>query len=70
MVRALAEGHAVIKQIVALQKELQQQAGKPKWTFAKKEIDPGFVAWAEEQMAAPLLEAMQHEGQARVLRAP
>ena len=33
MVRALAEGHAVIKQIVALQKELQQPAGKQKWTL-------------------------------------
>jgi polyribonucleotide nucleotidyltransferase len=62
MVRALAEGHAVIKQIVGLQKQLQQKAGKQKWTFAKKEIDPGFVAWAEEQMAAPLLTAMQMKG--------
>jgi polyribonucleotide nucleotidyltransferase len=62
MVKALAEGHAVIKKIVALQKQLQQTAGKPKWTFTKKEVDPGFVSWAEEQMAAPLLAAMQMKG--------
>jgi len=62
MVKALAEGHAAIKQIVALQKQLQQKAGKQKWTFTKKELDPGFVSWAEEQMAAPLLTAMQMKG--------
>jgi polyribonucleotide nucleotidyltransferase len=62
MVRALVEGHAAIKQIVALQKQLQQKAGKQKWAFAKKEIDPGFVTWAEEQMASPLLAAMQMKG--------
>ncbi len=62
MVRALAEGHAVIKQIVALQLELKKLAGKQKWTFTKKELDPGFVSWAEEQMAAPLLTAMQMKG--------
>ena len=32
MVRALAEGHDAIKQIVAMQKELQKRAGKQKWT--------------------------------------
>jgi polyribonucleotide nucleotidyltransferase len=62
MVRALVEGHAAIKQIVALQKQLQQKAGKQKWSFAKKEMDAGFVSWAEEQMAAPLLTAMQMKG--------
>src|SRR5512147_2681888 len=35
MVRALVEGHAVIKQIVGLQKELRAQVGKPKRTVAK-----------------------------------
>ncbi len=62
MVRALSEGHAAIRQIVALQKQLQQRSGKPKWDFVKKEMDPGFVSWAEEQMGAPLLAAMQMKG--------
>ena len=68
MVQALAEGHAAIKQIVAIQKELRKRAGKPKWTHSKKELDAGFVTWAEQEMSEPLLEAMQHAGQDRVLR--
>lgn len=62
MVRALVEGHNVIKQIVALQKDLRSRAGKPKRTVARKEMDPGFVAWAEQEMGGPLLTAMQMSG--------
>jgi polyribonucleotide nucleotidyltransferase len=62
MVRALDEGHAVIKQIVALQKELRARVGKPKRALAKKEIDPSFVAWSEAEMTGPLLEAMRIKG--------
>jgi polyribonucleotide nucleotidyltransferase len=62
MLQALATGHDAIKQIVALQRELQKKAGKPKWTAAKKEMDPGFVTWAEQEMSEPLLKAMQHTG--------
>ncbi len=62
MVRALVEGHNVIKQIVALQKQLQKLAGKQKWSFVKKELDAGFVTWAESEMSAPLLTAMQMKG--------
>ena len=68
MVQALAEGHAVIKQIVALQKELQKPAGKQKRTVAKKELDPGFVTWAEERDGGPAARGHAHDGQARVLR--
>ena len=39
MAQALVEGHNVIKQIVAMQKELRARVGKPKRPFAKKEID-------------------------------
>jgi polyribonucleotide nucleotidyltransferase len=62
MVNALIEGHNVIKQIVALQKDLRARAGKPKRSVARKEIDPGFVEWAEKEMSGPLLEAMQIKG--------
>jgi polyribonucleotide nucleotidyltransferase len=62
MVKALTEGHAVIKQIVALQKDLRARAGKPKRAVARKEMDPGFVSWVEQEMSGPLLEAMQIRG--------
>ena len=62
MVKALTTGHDAIKKIVAIQRELQQKAGKPKWTFTPKSFDPGFVSWAEQEMGGKLLEAMQHPG--------
>jgi polyribonucleotide nucleotidyltransferase len=58
MVKALTEGHAVIKQICALQKELRQRAGKPKRTVAKKTVAPEVQAEIEAALAGPLLEAM------------
>jgi polyribonucleotide nucleotidyltransferase len=62
MLRALEEGHAVIKQIVALQRELRDKLGKPKRPVVKKEIESGFAGWAEQEMAGPLLEAMRIKG--------
>src|SRR5262249_28726319 len=56
------EGHAAIKKIVALQKDLRARVGKPKWEVKKKEYDPAWVAEAERAMAAPLLAAMRHPG--------
>src|SRR5207244_4205132 len=62
MVQALTEGHAAIKRIVALQKELREKAGRPKWAVTKKEHDPALWAQAEAEMAEPLLQAMQMPG--------
>jgi polyribonucleotide nucleotidyltransferase len=62
MVRALSEGHAVIKKIVALQRDLRARVGKPKRPVAKKEIDAAFVASVEAALAGPLLEAMRMPG--------
>ncbi len=62
MVRALTEGHAAIKQIVQLQKDLRQRVGKPKRVVARKAQDEGFVSWVESMMSAPLLEAMNTPG--------
>jgi polyribonucleotide nucleotidyltransferase len=59
MVRALSEGHAVIRQIVGLQKQLQAQVGKPKRAVARKELNPAQVGEIESAMAGPLLEAMR-----------
>ena len=59
MVRALTEGHAVIKQICALQKQLRQLAGKPKREVKKKVLDAGLQAEMEAALAGPLLEAMR-----------
>ena len=45
MVQALAEGHAVIKQIVALQKELRAAVGQAEAARSRRRtLDPGFVA--------------------------
>jgi len=62
MVRALSEGHAAIKKIVALQKDLRAQVGKPKRVVARKEYDAGFLTWAESVMGGRLLEAMRTPG--------
>jgi polyribonucleotide nucleotidyltransferase len=62
MVQALSEGHAAIKQIVGLQKQLQKLVGKPKRAFVKKELDAAVVAEVEGALAAPLLAAMQIKG--------
>jgi polyribonucleotide nucleotidyltransferase len=62
MAEALAEGHAVIKTIVALQQELREKAGRPKRTVAKAEVDPGLRTEVEGAMEAPLVEAMRMRG--------
>jgi len=62
MTQALVEGHAVITQIVALQKELRAKAGKPKRALVKKTIDPSLVAAIEGALTEPLLAAVRHKG--------
>ena len=62
MVQALTEGHAAIKRIVAMLKDLRAKAGKPKWEVKKKAYDPAWLAEAEQFMAGRLLEAMRHSG--------
>ncbi len=62
MVRALSEGHAVIKQICGLQKQLRQACGKPKRAVAKKEVPAALRSEIETALAGPLLEAMRMPG--------
>jgi len=62
MIRALNEGHAVIKQIVGLQKELRSRVGKPKRAVSRKQVDPAIHAEIEGAIAGPLLEAMRTKG--------
>ncbi len=62
MVRALVEGHAVIRQIVKLQKDLRAQVGKPKRSVVKKEVDQAQRAEIEGVMLQPLLDAMRLSG--------
>jgi polyribonucleotide nucleotidyltransferase len=59
MIRALDEGHAAIKQIVAMQRRLRELAGKPKREVVKKTVDPSLAAEIEATLAGPLLEAMR-----------
>ena len=62
MSQALLEGHRVIKEIVAVQKELRARVGKPKRPHTKKAVDPAIVAEVEGALAAPLLEAVRTKG--------
>jgi polyribonucleotide nucleotidyltransferase len=62
MTQALVEGHAVIKQIVAIQKDLRARAGKSKRPHARKTIDPAVVATIEGALIEPLLAAVRHKG--------
>jgi polyribonucleotide nucleotidyltransferase len=62
MAQALVEGHNVIKQIVAMQKDLRARVGKTKRPFAKKEIDPKVVAEIEGALTEPLVAAMRVKG--------
>jgi polyribonucleotide nucleotidyltransferase len=62
MAQALAEGHAVIKQIVALQKELRGRVGKAKRPLVRKEHDPALVAEIEAALTEPLVAAMRIRG--------
>jgi polyribonucleotide nucleotidyltransferase len=59
MVEALVKGHDVIKQIVAVQKELRARVGKPKREVVKKTIDQALQAEIEGALHAPLFEAMR-----------
>jgi polyribonucleotide nucleotidyltransferase len=62
MVRALSEGHAVIKQIVGLQKQLQASVDKPKRVVVKKEVVPALAREIEAALTEPLLAAMRKAG--------
>ncbi len=62
MVHALNEGHAVIKQIVALQKDLRGLAGKPKRTVTPPALDPLVSAEVDAALAEPILAAMRLPG--------
>jgi polyribonucleotide nucleotidyltransferase len=62
MVRALSEGHAVIKQIVGLQKQLQASLDKPKRVVVRKEVPPALATEIESALAEPLLGAMRMTG--------
>ncbi len=62
MVRALGEGHAAIKGIVALQQELRALAGKPKRVFVKNPVEPTLAREIEGALAGPVLDAMRMVG--------
>jgi polyribonucleotide nucleotidyltransferase len=62
VVGALEAGHAAIRQIVAAIDAVAQEAGKTKQTVSKKEIGHEFYREVEEQVLAPLTEAMRIRG--------
>jgi len=59
IVQALVEGHAVIREVVGLQKELRRRVGKPKRVVEKKVLDPTLVSEIEGAIEGPLYEAMR-----------
>jgi len=62
MVEALAQGHAVIKEIVKLQQQLRARVGKPKRAFAKKSHDAAIVTEIEGALSEPLYAALRVKG--------
>ncbi len=58
MVAALAFGHAQIKQLVKLQKDLQALAGRPKLTAQKTELDPDLYQAVAGAFAERLMQAL------------
>jgi polyribonucleotide nucleotidyltransferase len=62
MVKALEEGHNVIKQIVALQKDLRTKAGKEKRAFEKAPLDESLVAEINGLVKDKLRAAMRTAG--------
>jgi polyribonucleotide nucleotidyltransferase len=62
MVRALEEGHAAIKKIVALQEELRKRAGKEKRPFEKAPLDQGLYAEVESAIKDKMRAAMRTPG--------
>ena len=68
MVRALAEGHAVIKQIVALQKQLQQAGGQAEVVLREEGARPRLRDLGRGADGRAAAGRHADEGQARVLR--
>ena len=62
LLQALVDGHAVIKRIVQLQKELRTRAGKPKREIARKVLDAALVSEIEGALREPLYQAMRKTG--------
>jgi polyribonucleotide nucleotidyltransferase len=62
MVRALEEGHAAIKKIVALQEELRKRAGKEKRPFEKAPLDQALYAEVESAIKDKMRAAMRTPG--------
>ncbi|MCL4821545.1 MAG: polyribonucleotide nucleotidyltransferase [Vicinamibacteria bacterium] len=62
MVRALQAGHAAIKQIVGLQKQLREACGKPKRPHVKKELPADLVQEIEGALREPLIAALRTKG--------
>ncbi|MCM2257618.1 MAG: polyribonucleotide nucleotidyltransferase, partial [Vicinamibacteria bacterium] len=62
MVRALQAGHAAIKQIVGLQKQLRATCGKPKRAHVRKELPAALVQEIEGALKEPLLAALRIKG--------
>jgi polyribonucleotide nucleotidyltransferase len=62
MLRALVDGHDVIKQIVRIQKQLREAAGKPKRNVVRKGVAAALVSEIESAILAPLLDAMRLPG--------
>lgn len=56
LVEGLEIGHGVIREIIALQRDLQETAGKPKLAIAVDEIDPQLVQRVRE-LAVPRVRA-------------
>jgi polyribonucleotide nucleotidyltransferase len=58
----LEAGHAAIKEIVALQRQLHALAGQPKRTITPRAVDVSLKAQIDEQFATTILDALHTSG--------
>ncbi|MCC6314399.1 MAG: polyribonucleotide nucleotidyltransferase [Thermomicrobiales bacterium] len=60
LVEAIERAHAVIRQITALQRQLQQEAGKEKWTFESPKPDEDLLNRVREALGDRLHNALNN----------
>ncbi len=62
LLEALLIAHDEIRKLCAVQDELREKAGKPKWDFVAQDVDPAMLAEVEKVALAAIEEATLEQG--------